>query len=176
MAMRLLAVAVVAIACGAAVVLPARSQPTAARTSSVSCDEIILNTKFPYVTGGYRLVLDAVSVPPSYVRQVVATQSEPWRYWSKAGMVIRAGAGPVAVTVPSRWRGRAAITWGNGGPPLSSVTFPRCEPALSVGHAYAGGFYLRARSGCVPLVVRIGQRSATVRFGLGRRCPESSGP
>jgi hypothetical protein len=170
MVTRLVILALTAAACCAATVLPARSQPAAVGSGSVSCDEIIGHTKFPYLTGGYRLVLGAVSVPPAYLRQVVPTQNEPWPYWRKAGMVIRAGAGPVTVSVPLVWRRRAAITWGNGGPPGSSVKFPRCEQSATVGHAYAGGFFLRAPSGCVPLIVRVGQRSSTVRFGIGRHC------
>jgi hypothetical protein len=39
-----------------------------------------------------------------------------------------------------------------------------------VGFAYAGGFQLRVRAACVPLVFRVGRRSATARFGLGRAC------
>jgi hypothetical protein len=43
-------------------------------------------------------------------------------------------------------------------------------------NAYAGGFYLRTRSVCVPLVVRVGGRSRTVRFGVGRPCPPQTQP
>jgi hypothetical protein len=35
---------------------------------------------------------------------------------------------------------------------------------------YAGGFYLRSAAACVPLVFRIGDRSTTVLFSVGRRC------
>src|ERR1700726_3843225 len=80
----------------------------------VPCDEIILDTKFPYRTGGYRAVLGVVAVPPLYLRQVVPTQSKPWAYWRKAGLVVRAGSPQVSVTVPPAWRTRASITWGNG--------------------------------------------------------------
>jgi hypothetical protein len=38
------------------------------------------------------------------------------------------------------------------------------------GFAYSGGFFLRSPGACLPLTFRVGQRSATVRFGLGRRC------
>jgi hypothetical protein len=74
--------------------------PAPART--VPCSESIDGTKFPYV--GYRLVLDAVSAPPAFLKQVVPTGERPWG------------------------------------------------------------------SACVPLIFRVGGRSATVRFGLGRRC------
>ena len=41
---------------------------------------------------------------------------------------------------------------------------------MSQGYAYSGGFFLRSRAACVPLVFRVGSRSAVVRFGVGRRC------
>jgi hypothetical protein len=170
MATRLLALTAVALACGVANVRPGFSQRDAVRVRSASCSEIILNTKFPYATGHYRVVLDALSVPPAYLPQVVATQDRLWPYWEKAGMVVRAGAGPVTVTVPSRWRSRAAIGWGNGGPPGTSVTFAGCPGPPNVGHAYAGGFYLRARSGCVPLRIKVARRTTTVWVGLRRHC------
>ena len=34
---------------------------------------------------------------------------------------------------------------------------------------YAGGFYLRSPSACLPLVFRVGRRSETVRFGIGQQ-------
>ena len=45
-----------------------------------------------------------------------------------------------------------------------------CPPPATVWNAYAGGFYLRTPSACVPLVFRVGKRSATVWFGLGQAC------
>src|SRR5439155_13174548 len=137
---------------------------------TVPCSEIIDHTRFPYRAGGYRLVLGAVSVPPAYLRQVVPTGQRPWGYWRKAGLVVRAGSPPVTVTVPKEWRHRAAITWGNSTGIVAWLRLTGCEPARNVGHAYAGGFYLRLPSACLPLIFRVGRRTATVRFGLGRRC------
>ena len=138
--------------------------------SSVPCADIIHYTKFPYRTGGYRLVLGSLSVPPAYLRQVVPTQNRPWAYWHKAGLVVRGGADAVTVTVPQVWRSRAAITWGNRGGPVSSLTIARCGGSATVGHSYAGGFYLRARAACVPILFEVGARKRTVRFGVGHRC------
>jgi hypothetical protein len=145
---------------------------TQART--VPCDEIIEHPAFPYVssTAGYRyrVVLNAISVPPAYLTQVVPTGEHPWAYWRKAGLVIRSGQS-VTINVPDEWKGRAAIIWGNGNfGPTSSLRIAGCGADPSVGNAYAGGFYLRSRSACVPLRFRVGSRSATVRFGVGRRC------
>ena len=83
----------------------------------------------------------------------------------------RAGAERVTVTVPKQWRTRAAITWGNGGRGVfNSVRFTGCGSNPDSGDAYAGGFYLASASACLPLVFRVGTRTATVRFGIGREC------
>lgn len=121
--------------------------------------------------GGYRVVLGVVSVPPAYRPQVVPTDRQPWTYWSKAGLVIRGGSPTVSVTVPKAWRNQAAITWGNNTGIVTALRIAPCPASKQAPwNAYAGGFYLRARSACVPLIFRVGQRSATVRFGLGRPC------
>jgi hypothetical protein len=135
----------------------------------VSCDRIILRVGSGRA-GGYRVVLGVVSVPPAYEPQVVRSLRRSWPFWRKAGLVVRGDAGPVLVSVPKAWRTRAAITWGNSGI-VSRLRIARC-PALQpkVWNAYAGGFYLRSRSACVPLTFRVGQRAKTVRFGLAKRC------
>ena len=118
-----------------------------------------------------RTVLDHFSVPPAYVPGTVRVDEGRWRYWSKAGLVVRSGSETVTVSGPAAWRSRAGITWGNGGNGvMSSVRIAGCGTDPSTANAYAGGFFLHARSACVPLVFRVGGRSATVRFGVGRRC------
>jgi hypothetical protein len=172
MRLRFALVAIVAVtSCAASTALSAAPN-TATPRPVVPCDEVILDTKFPYRTGGYRMVLGAVAVPPLYLRQVVPTRSTPWAYWRKAGLVVRSGSPQVIVTVPRAWRSRAAITWGNGsaGHDSASLAIASCDGPADVGHAYAGGFYLRSHSACVPIVFQVGGRRATVRFGVGRRC------
>jgi hypothetical protein len=143
---------------------------------TVPCDEVIDQTRFPFVGGQrpasrYRLVLGAVSVPPAHLPEPVKTETRPWTHWHKAGLVVRDGAGPVTITVPRVWRTRAAIEWGYGGHgPFSSLRIGPCGTDPSAGSAYSGGFLLSSRSACVPLVFRVGGRTATVRFGVGRRC------
>ncbi len=170
----LLVIAVAGLVAQAVTAAPSRP---AAPERTVPCDEVIDRTTFPFVGSAspgnrYRPVLGVFSVPPAYLAQVVPTESRPWAYWRKSGLVVRAGSGPVSVSVPMAWRNRAAIQWGNGGNggPFSVVRFEPCGDDVSVGNAYAGGFLLRSRSACVPLVFRSGARSATVRFGVGRRC------
>jgi hypothetical protein len=166
---RVVGITLVAAAFCVAWVTPA-TRSHSADASAVPCADIIHDTKFPYRTGGYRLVLRSLSLPPAYLRQVVPTHEKRWAYWRKAGLVVRAGAAAVTVTVPRAWRGRAAITWGNRGGPVSSLRIAGCDGPKTVGHAYAGGFYLHARAACVPIRFQVGARGVTVHFGLGRHC------
>jgi hypothetical protein len=165
---RLLAIPIVLCAlAGAAAASPGRTVP---------CQEIIDHPVFPYLGSPdpayrYREVLGRLSVPPAYMQQTVRVDEGRWRYWSKAGLIVRSGPEPVTVSVPVAWRTRAGITWGNGGNGvMSSLRIAGCGTDASRGNAYAGGFFLHARSACVPLVFSVAGRSATVRFGIGRRC------
>ena len=142
---------------------------------AVPCSEIIATTKWPYIGNRdpryrYRSLLGAVAVAPAYISQVVRQREGSW-YFAKAGLVVRAGGGPLRVSVPLAWRKRAAITWGGNTGITNSLRIARCGSDSNRGNAYAGGFYLRSRSACLPLIFRAGSRSTTVRFGLGRRCP-----
>jgi len=156
---------------GFGVVAPGSAGSTARSVAppTIECDRIILRVGSGRA-GGYRVVLGVISVPPAYRPQVVATGSRRWPYWSKAGLVVRGGSPAVTVRVPRAWRERAAITWGNSGivSALRLAPCPKGEP--KVWNAYAGGFLLRSRSACVPLIFTVGKRSRTVRFGLARAC------
>lgn len=170
----------IAVLCGtagvvcAAAVIASAALPTSGRT--VPCRESIAGTKFPYVGSSrpqyrYRLVLGTVSVPPAYQAQVVPTGETPWAYFRKAGLVIRADGQAVSISVPPVWRGRAGITWGNGGMGVfDSLRIAGCPRGAVQGLAYAGGFYLLSPSACLPLLFRVGSRSEAVRFGIGHRC------
>jgi hypothetical protein len=118
-----------------------------------------------------RVVLDVVAVPPAFVPQTTASGIASWPYWSKSGLVVRANSPIVHVSVPPAWRRRAAIGWG-GPHGVSSLRIASCPSGNALGdwNPYAGGFYLRSRAACVPLTFRVGERSATVRFGVGKRC------
>jgi hypothetical protein len=166
---------VLVIAAGLAV---AAGSPSPERHRLVPCSESIDGTKFPYPHFWrvrpelrYRLVLGAVSVPPAYHEQIVRNGSPPWPYFFKAGLVVRASGESVVVSVPRAWRERLRIAWGYGGHGVfTSLRIAGCHAKPTIGFAYSGGFYLRSAPACVPLIFRVGGRSATVRFGLGRRC------
>ncbi|HSC49975.1 MAG TPA: hypothetical protein VLD16_06900, partial [Gaiellaceae bacterium] len=100
------AAVVVALTVGAVAAATARSVLASGRPS-VPCSEIIERTSWPFLGSGdyrYRPVLGAVSVPPAYIPQVVQLGDGAWPYWEKAGLVVRAGRGPVTVSVPPAWR------------------------------------------------------------------------
>ncbi len=134
---------------------------------TVSCFDAIDHVKSGRQPG-YRVALGVVSAPPVYLEQAVPTHTEPWRYWRKAGLLVRMGSPVVTVSVPAAWRSRVAVTWGSAGT-VSALRIGHCPPPPTAWSAYAGGFYVRSPA-CVPLVFRVGHRTATVWFGVGRRC------
>jgi len=161
--------------CVAGLVGAILNSASAADSHRVPCGDSIETTKFPFLGDSrpeyqYREVLRVVAVPPAYMQGLATTNQTPWAYWRKQGLVVRAIGKSVTVTVPEGWRTRAAITWGNSGGPVSSLTIQGCSGSGHIGRAYAGGFYLRSPSACVPLIFTVGKRRATVRFGLGQRC------
>jgi hypothetical protein len=158
----LMLVAAAALSCATAWARPAGTAP-------VSCQSII-DPSGSYEWRPRRVVLGAVAVPPRYIAQTTRGEGR-WPYWSKAGLVVRADSPPVVVRVPPAWWDRAAITWGDGGP-AAALRIDSCPPSSSLGrwNPYSGGFLLKTRAACVPLVFRVGDRSATVRFGVRKRC------
>jgi hypothetical protein len=155
---------------GLSVLTGALARPASSSSARVvPCDDIISQHSSPHADG-YRVVLGVVSVPPAYLAQVVRLTGQAWPYWRKAGIAILGGHSPVTVTVPSAWRSRAAITWGNSTRVVSSVRVAACPYWANSWNGYAGGFYLRSPSACVPLIFRVGRQSANLRFGVGRHC------
>ena len=169
--------AVVLVACCAAAVA-SLSEAAVEAERTVPCSEAIGATRFPYLGSNqrrlqYRLVLASVSVPPAYLRQQAFPSGRAaWPYFKKSGMVIRATGEAVTITVPLAWRQRVAISWGNAQPRVfSSIRLAGCSGGdAKSGRAFAGGFFLRSRSACVPLTFRVGSRRQIVWFGLARRC------
>jgi hypothetical protein len=136
---------------------------------TVGCDQIIGTAKTGH-DAGYRVVLGLISAPPETLPGTVRVpQFAPFPYWLKAGMVIRASRKPVTVSVPKAWTRRVRIGWGNPASPATVVRFAAC-PSPRSWNAYAGGFFLRTRSACVPLAFTAGRSRTTLRFGLGRQC------
>lgn len=149
----------------------ARTRPAAEPT--VGCDQIVLRARSGSVDG-FRVLLGAVSVPGSrhLDHGSTTTRDAHWRYFRNGGIAIRAGTSMVSVIVPEGWRDRVAISWGDS-PVTSSLRFAPCGglPARAW-NSYSGGFHLRAKGDCVPLLVTVGGMSTTVRVGVGRACGE----
>ena len=142
---------------------------------TIPCGEVIDHVAFPHVGSVQypsQLVLGTVSAPARHMPQSSPTGAPPWTYFSKWGMVVRGGPGrPVVVTVPLAWRNRVAISWGNAQHRVfHTLRFPRCGDDAGTGNAYAGGFFLRRPSGCVPLRFTVGTRTTLVWFGIVSRC------
>jgi hypothetical protein len=144
--------------------------PAPAPPSIVSCESIVL-LRGSADDPDRRVVLGVVSVPPLRLPQTVPRRVKRWRYWTKAGLAIRGGSPPVSVIVPKPWRTRVRIGWGDAGG--SSVRFAPCAAyeLEQPWNGYSGGFFLRSRSACVPLIFRVGNRSEIVWFGIGQQCP-----
>lgn len=156
--------------------LPSADALTLNRT--VPCSESISQSRFPHLVNDprfrYRLALDVLLVPPAYMKHVAPSRDELWPYWRKQGLVVRAGARTITITVPRAWQSQAAIAWGYGGKgePFQTLRIAGCPGDPNLGNAYSGGFFLRSRSACVPLTFSVAGRSATVRFGIGMKCPQ----
>jgi hypothetical protein len=141
-------------------------QPRPAPVTSphaVGCDQIIAQVSAP----GGKVVLGVLAVPPARVEAGAPTGTLPWAYFSKWGIAIRAGSPAVLITVPEAWRHRAAIGWGNSASGVNSLRLLSCPRQMGAWNVYAGGFFLRSASGCVPLVVEIGRQAATLSFTIG---------
>jgi hypothetical protein len=145
-----------------------RPTPVAA-TRTVGCDQIIQQVNAPGVGG--KVVLGVLAVPPAQVEAGAPTGTLPWAYFSKWGIAVRTGSPAVLVTVPQAWRNRAAVDWGYGASGMSSLRFLSCPRQMGTWNVYAGGFFLRSASGCVPLAIDIGRQTANISFTIGSaRC------
>ena len=174
--MRATAILVLLTFAAAASAAAAGTRAGGAATVTVNCAESIDRTVLPYVGSGaagrrYRTVLGVVSAPPTRLEAYHHPQARDWSYFAKSGLVIRSTPQTVTIPVPHALRNRVSIGWGNSEGAYAAVRIVGCGSNPRAGHAYAGGFALRTPSACVPLVFRVGDRSATLRFGLGRACP-----
>ena len=156
-----------------ALVAGANARPRPSAEPTVGCDRIVLRARSG-AEDGFRVLLGAVSVPGArHLDHGSTTTRDPhWRYYRNAGIAIRAGTSLVSVSVPEGWRDRVAISWGNS-PATSMLRFAPCggSPA-GLWNSYSGGFHLRTKGDCVPLLVTVGGMSTTVRVGVGRACGE----
>lgn len=139
--------------------------------ATVTCDSSIMIDPPPLPGAHDRVIFDRVWVAGR--DRVAAPDSrpsgaKPFVFFAKTGIGIRSGAAAL-VEVPTSWRSRVAIEWGDSGN-ASRIRFPPCHN----GHKwviYAGGFHFRDKTGaCAPLRITVGSRAKTMRFSAGRQC------
>ena len=153
-----------AVVCAALLAGAAAAQPAAEGT--VGCGE----TAASRVEGTRILLGSVVLTPPRELeRPSVRAGGGRWRWFRHARIAVRDGEADVAVSVPLGWRDRVAVSWGASGS-AHALRFDRCAASRRGWSVYEGGFHLRERGDCVPLVVRVGGTSTTVRLGVGRAC------
>jgi hypothetical protein len=136
--------------------------------ATVGCDEVTAAR-----VDGARVLLESVVLPKPAELEAPSQSADdgPLPYFRAARIAIRTGEPDVAVSIPQGWRHRVALSWGRSGS-TSEVRFATCAGA-GEWSVYAGGFHLARRGDCVPLVVRVGGTSTTVRLGIGRACGRS---
>jgi hypothetical protein len=175
----LMAVAAALLAGGGAVLITGQvRQPAGHLTPAANAAPVPAVCQFANLSGarapaGFRVILGDSAVPPAYlVPQVRGPGPGPWRYGWKTGFSFRGGGLPVTISVPVAWRDRLALFGPSAGGfgATSALRVPDC-PVKGAWNTYVSAFFTRIRSGCVPLDITAGRRTAMVWFGLGRHCP-----
>lgn len=128
------------------------------------------------VSRGFRIVLGDVAVPPGRLPRLGPSGHASWPYGLKTAFQFRGDGPPVTISVPQRWQDRVALF----GPPdephyvARTVRLPSCPPR-GAWDTYVSSFYAHSATACVPLQVQVRHQTATVWFGLGRRCRPRAG-
>jgi hypothetical protein len=170
-------VAVALLAGGGTVLATSHGKHPAAKSSlsagvflPAACAAFV-NQTINTVSGGERVVLGDVAVPPAYLGAMLPNGNGPWRYWMKSAFGVRGDSPPVTISVPAVWQDLAGIDQEANG--MGRVFhIPTCPPP-DVWNFTVGGIYLKAPTACLPLNIQVGRRTATVWFGLGRHCPDA---
>lgn len=150
-------------AAGAAAAAPTAPEP------AVGCAEAV-----DVRVEGTRILLGAVVLSPGAELERPTLRGDArWRWYRPARIAVRDGEPDVSVSVPLGWQDRLAVSWGTVEPGVG-VRFGRCASPGRGWTVYEGGLHLRRRADCVPLVVRAGGTSTTVRLGIGRACGTTS--
>jgi hypothetical protein len=157
------------VAFGVAVGASLAASSTVPVSVDVPCDLAAMGVPDIRPTNADRIVLGGrLVVPPKYLAQL-SDEEFPMRHFAKSGILVKPGRGRVEIVVPPAWRKRVAIEWGGPSRAASGIRISGCKAQGRAWIMYPGGFHVSAPA-CVPLTVRAGGRSQTVRFGVGRRC------
>ena len=156
-----------------AVLAVASGPPRLPKSDLVRCEDIIRDMAAPNPI--QRVLLQHIALPPERfaTRLHYSRYRQPFPYFAKDGIGVRYATAAVELVVPAAWRQRFAIGWGSPARAASSVRIPPCT---GIGYpsdgwrAYAGGYWVR-KPACVPLIVRVGSETTSIRLGIGVTCP-----
>lgn len=155
----------IAALCAAAAAAAAPTAPERAVTCAEAVDVRVEGT---------RILLGAVVLSPGPELERPTLRGDTrWPWYRPARIAVRDRQPDVSVSVPLGWRDRVAVSWG-ADEPVVAVRFGRCASPGRGWTVYQGGLHLRKRADCVPVVVRAGGTSTTVRLGVGRACGSTS--
>ena len=139
----------------------------ASPSATVACDAV--KVRPASLDRSHRFILGRVAFRRTPVLQI-SHIGGGLAHWSRTPVFIRSRT-PVTISVPKAWRDRVAMTWGSA--VTHTLRFAPCPTPANLSphrwNGYDGGFRVREPA-CVPLRVRVGERVATVRFGVGRAC------
>ena len=117
----------------------------------------------PYSSALDALALDTTSLLPTGS----GGRTDPHPLWIKTGLLVHAGHDST-LTVPPPWADRVSIAWGNHAAEwTTSLRIAACPSGAWL--AFPGGLSID-RASCVPLEVRTGNETATIRISAGVRC------
>jgi hypothetical protein len=129
------------------------------------CPESIDLLKQP--SPGLEVVLDAVALPTGQVLQANPTNEHGWLF-AKHGLLVRSNRA-VRIAVDPAATEWARIGWSSISN-STEFTLPTCSDDDPDWRVYAGGYSVRSGPRCLPLTVRVGDRTAQVRIGVGVAC------
>lgn len=133
------------------------------------------------------IVLGRVALTTRHALQANSSgESDPAaRLFAKDGLEVKEHS-PVELIVPRPWRDRLSISWGNTARTthLRVRSCPggtgRVERSGGFGPhlpwmAWAGGYSV-SKPACVPLIVKVGEKTRRVHIGVGAPCPGQRPP
>jgi hypothetical protein len=139
----------------------------------VTCGDAINVTKTPRPGG--RILFRRITLPPEglLLRPRASTRNKPLPGYAKRGIAVRASRDPVELIVPTRWRSRFEIGWGENSSGPQEATAVRVLGCNAVAgnnwFSYPGGFYV-SRPACVPLDIHVGRATTRIHLAIGIPC------
>jgi hypothetical protein len=148
----------------------------AATKTTLACKDFVATPAAP--PASYSVALKRVALPTGKALQAVdARDPRPGhKYFAKQGLLVKLGA-PFQLIVPTAWKGRLLMQWGNPGTATDHLWVSGCKTTKRGARwlAFVGGFWV-AKPACVPLTVKSAGKQRSVHIGAGKACPGQSPP